>query len=193
MYILMSDATATVRELVIRHPNLGVLIYPRDGSVAPKLGTVWAADTSSSFDDAVFLQMLKRIEDRGDCRFVTTPSVAGDHEATLRIWSTWNTKIRNYGLTPAFVAQDGCLPDSLPWRDLGAVFISGTTRYRSGEAAAAIICQGNRMNIWTHICGVNTVKLATHAAALCARSIDGRSTAQFEWALRLSKQPPLGA
>jgi hypothetical protein len=198
MYILVSGATVTVRELIVQHPNLGVLICPAAGNSAPERGTVWAADNSafSGFDEATFIQMLKRIEGRDDCRFVTAPDVVGDHEATLNLWEKWNPKIRNYGLTPAFVAQDGCLPDSVPWRDVGAVFIGGTTRYKLGEAAAAIVGEGNRQNVWTHMGRVNTARRILYAAALGTRSIDGSGFSRFSathlpWALRLAKQPIL--
>jgi hypothetical protein len=198
MYILVSGASATVRTLLLQHPNLGVLICPRAGNVAPERGTVWAADNSafSGFDDVIFSQMLRKIEGRDDCRFVTAPDVVGDHEETLKLWDTWADKIKGYGLPPAFVAQDGCMPDMVPWSEARAVFIGGTTRYKLGEAAAAIVSEGNRRNIWTHIGRVNTARRILYAAALGTRSVDGSGFSRFSathlpWALRLAKQPIL--
>lgn len=198
MFILVSGATVTVRQLLVQHPNLGVLITPRAGNVAPERGIIWAADNSafSGLDEAAFLQMLERIRGREDCRFVTAPDVVGDHEATMAKWPHWQERIRSYGLCPAFVAQDGCLPGSVPWDTAGAVFIGGTTRYKLGEAAAAIVGEGNRRNVWTHIGRVNTARRLLYAAALGVCSVDGSGFSRFSrthlpWALRLAAHPIL--
>jgi len=198
MYILVSGATVTVRELIVQHPNLGVLLCAKNWNVAPERGTVWAADNSAfaGFDEAMFIQMLEKIRGRDDCRFVTAPDVVGDHAETLRLWERWHRRIRDYGLRPAFVAQDGCLPDMVPWAEAAGVFIGGTTRYKLGEAAAAIVGQGNQMNLWTHIGRVGTARRIIYAAALGARSIDSSqfsrwSATHLPWALRLAKHPIL--
>lgn len=198
MFILVSGASSTVRQLIVQHPNLGVLICPNAGNAPPVRGTMWAADNSAfkGFDEAPYLQMLQKIEGRDDCRFVTAPDVVADHEATLDLWGKWHQKIGGFGLNPAFVAQDGCLPDMVPWDEVGGVFIGGTTRYKLGEAAAAIVGEGNRRNVWTHMGRVNTARRILYAAALGTRSIDGSGFSRFSathlpWALRLAKQPIL--
>jgi len=93
--ILVSGATKTVRRL-LGHPNLGVLLTPHDGNVAPPRGVVWAADNGAfrGFDDALFRGFLKRIEGRsehalqaGGGRSAWTRSTAARSAASLR--RTW--------------------------------------------------------------------------------------------------------
>lgn len=75
MFVLVSGATTTVQALMVQHPNLGVLLTPNDGNVAPAPGVVWAADNSafSGFDDEKFRRFLKRIEGAKGCLWVAAP------------------------------------------------------------------------------------------------------------------------
>lgn len=198
MLVLVSGATKTVRDLMVQHPNLGVLLTPNDGNVAPQPGVLWAADNSafSGFDDATFRRFLARIEGRRDCMWVTAPDVVGDAEATARLWNEWRPIIKARGLRPALVAQDGLTARDVPWDEVEAVFIGGTTRYKLSEAAAEVVGEANRRNVWTHMGRVNTAKRVLFAAAIGCRSVDGSSFSRFSkthlpWALRLARQRPL--
>lgn len=197
MYILVSGATTTVRLLLDRHPNLGVLLTPNDGNAMPPPGVLWAADNSafSGFDDCTFRAFLARIAGSA-CRWVTAPDVVGDATETMALWPTWRDIIREHCLSPALVAQDGLTARDVPWREVGGVFIGGTTRYKLSEAAVEIVAEGNRRNVWTHMGRVNTARRILFAAAIGCRSVDGSSFSRFSkthlpWALRLATQQPI--
>jgi hypothetical protein len=207
MILLVSGTTKTVGRL-LGHPNLGVLITPNDGNVAPDEGVTWAADNSafSGFDDEKFRRMLKRIKGRKDCQFVTAPDVVGDHEETLGLWKLWHPIIRNHGLLPAFVCQDGCCEFDVPWGDFravgestwpelaqAAIFIGGTNRYKFSEEACLIVRRALRLQMWVHVGRVNSVKRLLFCLALGVSSVDGSSFSRFgethiPWALRIMNQ-----
>lgn len=198
MFVLVSGATTTVAEMMARHSNLGVLVTPNDGNRFPVKGTVWAADNSaySGFDTAIYDRFLTKLAQRPDCRWVAAPDVVGDAEATMRQWQHWRPVIKAHHLVPALVAQDGLTVRDVPWSEVGAIFIGGTTRYKLSEAAAEIVGEGNKRNLWTHMGRVNTARRVLFAAAIGCRSIDGSSFSRFSrthlpWALRLAGQQPL--
>lgn len=175
MILLVSGATKTVRRLS-QHPNLGVLLTPSNWNALPPKGVVWACDNAafSKFDDVRFMEMLRKIKDRPDCRWVAAPDVVADHEATLVQWRKWLPIILEHGQTAAFVAQDGCTVESLPWgRGMAAVFIGGSTRWKLGSEAARIIHEANKRNLWTHVGRVNTLRRMFYFQTLDVRSIDG--------------------
>jgi hypothetical protein len=181
MILLVSGGTRVVKRL-IQHPNLGVLLTPSAGNSPPPKGVVWACDNSafSGFDEVRFVSMLQKIKDRPDCRWVAAPDVVGDHEATLSLWQKWCGIILEYGQTAAFVAQDGCTVESLPWgRGMAAVFIGGTTRFKLGSEAARIVHEANKRNLWTHMGRVNTLRRFVYAQTIGVRSVDGSSFSKW--------------
>lgn len=209
MYILVSGATDTVRAMLPEHPALGILLTPADGNVAPPPKTVWGADnsvlTKSGFDDAMFRQFLARIRGRDDCKFVAAPDhveriegqIVGDAEKTLALWSKWRPIIRDHGLTPALVLQDGMATVDVPWLEVGAVFVGGSVRYKLSEAAGAIVAEANRRRLWTHMGRVNSARRILYAMAMGCRSVDGSgfsswSKTHLPWALKVARQIPLG-
>lgn len=198
MFILVSGAKNTVEEMMVRHPNLGVLVTPRDRNTFPAPGTVWAADNSAftEFSDEVFRRFLTKLSARPDCKWVASPDRVGDAEETMRLWAAWLPIIRKHGLNPALVAQDGLTVKDVPWGQVGAIFVGGTTRYKLSEAAAEIVGEAARRKLWTHMGRVNTARRVLFAAAIGCRSIDGSSFSRFSrthlpWALRLANQRTL--
>jgi len=197
MFVLVSGATKTVQELMVQHPNLGVLLTPNDRNAVPQAGVVWAADNSafSGFDDAKFRAFLKRIAGT-NALWVTAPDIVGDAIETSKLWATWRPIIEDHGLRPALVAQDGLTTRDVPWGEVRAIFIGGTTRYKLSEAAAEIVGEANARNLWTHMGRVNTARRILFAIAIGCRSVDGSSFSRFSrthlpWALRIARQRPL--
>lgn len=200
MLLLVSGATRTVRQLMVQHPNLGMLLTPNTGNVCPEPGVIWAADNAcfNGFDEVRFRAFLKKLHGRTDCLWVTAPDVVADSVETARLWREWRPAIAGAGLRPALVIQDGLTVEDVPWDEVGAIFVGGSTRYKLSETAAQIVGEGNRRNVWTHMGRVNTAKRLLFASAIGCRSIDGSSFSRFSkthlpWALRLAKQRPLGS
>ena len=181
MILLVSGGTRTVNRLV-GHPNLGVLVTPASRNLAPPEGVTWACDNSafSGFDDASFRQMLKRVESRRDCMWIAAPDVVGDHPATLALWPKWIRVIIEHGHMAAFVAQDGCTVENLPWgQGMFAIFIGGTTRWKLGTEAARIVHEANRQGRWTHMGRVNTLRRLFYAQSIGVKSVDGSKFSRF--------------
>jgi hypothetical protein len=181
MILLVSGGTRTVARLA-GHPNLGVLLTPAAANNPPALGVTWACDNSafSGFDDDSYRRMLTKIKGRPDCKWVTAPDVVADHEATLKLWRAWLPRILEHGQTAAFVAQDGCTVESLPWgQGMAAVFIGGTTRWKLGAEAARIVHEANRRGLWTHMGRVNTVRRLMYAQTIGVTSVDGTSFSRY--------------
>lgn len=186
MILLVSGATRTVERLV-GHPNLGVLLTPSAGNYPPPrdttwAGVPWACDNSAfaGFDDALFRQMLAKVRCRPDCRWVAAPDVVGDHAETLALWRRYLPVILEHGQTAAFVAQNGCTVESLPWgRGMSAVFIGGDTAWKLGGEAARIVHEAKRRRLWVHMGRVNTFRRLLFAATLGVTSVDGSKFSRF--------------
>src|SRR5262245_9525999 len=101
----------------------------------------WAMDNGaySGFEPAPFVRMLERFYGRPGCLFVAAPDRVGDAHQTLLEWPFWQRLIRGIGFRPALVAQDGLTVDDVPWAQVGALFIGGTTEWKLGPQAETLI------------------------------------------------------
>ena len=138
---------------------LGQLVTPRmrtgldltEGCQLP-----WAADNDcfAGFHEGRYLDMLQAITYRSGCRFVVAPDVVADARATLRLFDRWEPVLRCVWATVneddvqagrlvhqpiAFVAQDGQERLPVPWGRFQALFVGGSTRWKLGPQAAALV------------------------------------------------------
>ena len=106
--------------------------------------------------------------------------VVGDAAATLRQFGRWAGVIGWAGLPVAFVAQDGCEPVcGVPWGDIRCLFIGGSTAWKLGDAAAALVVEAKRRGKLVHVGRVNSLRRITHFDALGADSVDGGQFSMF--------------
>jgi hypothetical protein len=163
----------------------------------------WAMDNGafSGFDEGAYVRMLERFADRPGCVFVTAPDVVADAAATLARWPFWARLIRGLGLAPAFVAQDGLTIDRVPWADLGALFIGGSTGYKESEAARSLCAYAQSRGIWVHWGRVNGKRRYELARKAGCDSIDGTGFSMYpdtniplvaDWDAAITAQPELG-
>src|SRR5262249_10270455 len=139
-----------------RLPYLGHLVVPNAGNRMRAIlstGLPWAADNAafSGFDAAAFCSMLGRITGHLGCRFVASPDVVGDAAATLRLFAKWAPVPGELRLPVALVAQDGLEGLTIPWEQIRAVFLGGSTAWKLGPAAAAIAAEAKRRGLWVHL------------------------------------------
>lgn len=169
-----------------RTENLGVLCSPRRVYGGEMDGWPWAADNDaySKWDEGRYRDMLERIRGRAGCLFVTAPDVVGDWMATDRLYGQWRDELD--GLPVAYVAQDGLQGQHVPWRDITALFVGGTTDWKLGEQAARLIREAKARGKWAHMGRVNSFERTRYARWLGCDSIDGT---QFSW-FRDAKLPP---
>jgi hypothetical protein len=147
--------------------------------------------------------MLDRLHHVGGrCLFVTVPDVVGDALATARQFERWWTAPARRGLPVALVAQDG-LQDmgrwlSTAWPRIYALFIGGSTAWKLGPAARALVREAKSRALWIHMGRVNSLKRIAYAAEIGCDSIDG--TGWMRWrnirlpeGLQAVSAPPLQA
>lgn len=167
------------------HPNLGRLIQPRHTSSIERTaqsGRAWAADNDcyQGLDADAFDLMLQRINGLNGCLFVTVPDVVADANATATLWETWAPIVKSYNLPRALVLQDGITEPDVPWSELDAVFVGGSTEWKLGSQAATIVTEANKRNKWTHMGRVNTQRRIRYAKSIGIKSVDGTKFARFK-------------
>lgn len=182
MLLLVTKAHPTM--LTWRHPNLGRLAVPKDHARMAETaaaGIPWAADNAafSGFDADAFCRMLDNLVGVSGGRFVVAPDVVGDAAATLDRFANWGPQLRAAGLPVALAAQDGLERLPVPWDDLDALFVGGTTRWKLSPAAAALVAQAQARGKWAHMGRVNSLRRIEYAKAIGCDSADGSKFSQF--------------
>jgi hypothetical protein len=179
--LLVSGATKTYRPRIEARPeSFGTLITPADGGLVPPFGK-WAADNGAfkGFDAEAFRRMLSRLEDRRRCLFVTAPDVVGDAASTASLFREWREEIAERRFPVAYVIQDGATVSGVPWDEINAVFVGGSTAYKLGGAAAEIVRTAKALRRWVHMGRVNTRARLRYAASIGCDSVDGSGFSKF--------------
>lgn len=138
----------------------------------------WAIDNGgfSGLDIPALISLLAREDHRKeDCLFVTAPDVVGSARRTLEVFEHWAPRLTGWKV--AFACQDGQEDLPLPWSDLDAVFIGGSTEWKCGPHAEHIIRAAKALEKWVHIGRVNTPARYEHFNRLGADSCDGTGMA----------------
>jgi len=200
MLILVSGATSYKRTDTIGH-----LIVPRQWNDPKTLELTpgkWAMDNGAfhGFDEGGFMRMVERFYGIRGCLFVTAPDVVGDAAATLARFPFWCRLLHGLGFPVALVAQDGLLPDRIPWGELQALFIGGTDRYKESEEVRGLCGLAQARGVWVHWGRVNGFKRYALATKAGCDSIDGSGFSMYpdttiprvaEWEAKITTQPEL--
>jgi hypothetical protein len=145
----------------------------------PPDGQPWAADNGcftqpQAYSDAGYLSWLARMEPyRHRCLFATAPDVVGDAEATLDRSLPMLPRIRDAGYPVALVAQDGLAPGMVPWDDIDALFIGGSTTWKLSEASHDLCVAAKSAGKWLHMGRVNSGRRYELARSFGCDSADG--------------------
>jgi hypothetical protein len=140
----------------------------------------WAIDNGAfaNFDPASFLALLKREEHHKDrCLFVTVPDVVASARRTLEVFDHWKDRIAGWKL--ALACQDGQENLPIPWAEISAVFIGGSTNWKCSESAAQIVKAAKAIGKWVHAGRINHAERWGHFEALGADSADGTGLARY--------------
>lgn len=151
--------------------EVGQLLVPEDGNTVQS-GRVWAIDNGafSGLDAHKFLLKLTRLQDSPGCKFLAVPDVVGNHELTIQSFRQWEPFLRGWPL--AFVLQDGCRVNDVPWDKIAAVFVGGSTEYKIGHDAADCVQFAKGCGKWVHWGRVRSLRRIRHAMALGGDSFD---------------------
>jgi hypothetical protein len=134
----------------------------------------------SGFDRAGFERLLERHKDRQHlCRFVALPDVVASARRTLEAFEYWLERVP--GWRRALVAQDGLEYLPIPWDQIDAIFIGGSTEWKLGKHAADVIRAAKICGKWVHVGRVNTPGRFEYFDGLGADSIDGTGLSRYSW------------
>jgi len=173
--------TGCVNKVVLPHLQRQELGFMNTPNIGNRLRSrwIWAADNGcfgkNYVGDKRWYAWLGRFthDQASRCLFATAPDVPGDAAATLERSVAWLPRIRELGLPPALVAQDGLTIEDTPWAALDALFIGGTTDWKMSEEVAGLIRAAKDRGKWVHIGRVNSRRRYLYMARLGADSADG--------------------
>lgn len=160
--------------------DVGQLLTPLTRYKLREPSRPWAIDNGAfaQFDVGAFLALLNREEHhKENCLFVTVPDVVSSARRTLEVFDHWRPKLKEWKL--AFACQDGQEHLPIPWGQIDAVFIGGSTNWKCSEQAAQIVRAAKAIGKWAHIGRVNHPARFEHFEKLGADSIDGSGIARY--------------
>jgi hypothetical protein len=123
-------------------------------------------DVVKYFSGLIKLRMMYEKGWVNKALFVVCPDCVGCHHRTLSLWHTYSPQIKAFGFPVAFVAQDGCEPDSIP-KDADWVFVGGYDPWKMDNAYRFI---GDRP---VHVGRVNGYGRLKTCQELGVTSVDG--------------------
>lgn len=138
----------------------------------------------SEFDGPAFEALLRReLHRRAQCRWVAAPDVVGQACRTLELFDHWHPILNGGGdgWPVAMVAQDGQENQRIPWDRMAAVFIGGSTEWKLGKHAQAIVRVAKQLGKWVHAGRVNTPGRFEYFEEMGADSIDGTGLSRYTW------------
>lgn len=155
---------------------IGFIDTPRQCNPRPE-GVKWCADNGcfgKGFDETHWWAWLEANAGAAvDCVFAVAPDVVGDAQATLDRSLPWLPRIRALGYPAAFVAQDGQESLPVPWDEFDVLFVGGSTEWKLGPHARAIVAEAKRRGVYVHMGRVNSLRRFRYAEAIGCDSVDG--------------------
>lgn len=156
------------------------------------------------------LDWFEKLDDDGNPALVATGKRKGEPEmycvgdalATLELANAWAKFVRWLGFRPALVAGDGMehLIDEIPWDDIDAVFLGGSTDWKLGEGAAMVTKEAKARGKAVHMGRVSSGKRMAIANRFGCDTADGTYLANgpvvnlpnvLEWIDKVNDRDPL--
>lgn len=140
----------------------------------------WAIDNGGfkRLDIAAFDALLAReAHHKADCLFVCAPDIVGSAQRTLELFERWLPKLEGWPV--ALVCQDGQEALPIPWDDIAAVFIGGSTNWKCSPHVEQIIRTAKILGKWVHAGRVNDPQRWLHFERLEVDSCDGTGLARY--------------
>lgn len=163
----------------------GWLVTPRTRDSIEKVvqsGLPWACDNGcySDWQPDRFVKLLERVKGQPRLLWVAVPDVVADHTATVRRFRQWRDLFIHLGVPMAFVLQDGATAEEVPWELLKAVFVGGSTAWKMGPDAAALVAEAKGRGLWVHMGRVNSIRRMHYARSIGCDSVDGTQWSRFK-------------
>lgn len=167
--------SGAINGTVLANPrsDLGIMIQPGMGNnVAPLAFWDFGADNGcfargDKFDPDAWLRWLESLRPFAkNMLFAVAPDVMQNAGATLERSLPHLKAIRDLGFPPAFVSQNGCRSDLVPWDEIDCLFVGGDDDWKLGAASWELCREAKRRGKWVHVGRVNSFK----RLQLCARN-----------------------
>jgi hypothetical protein len=176
MIYVANPSTAKVRA-AMSSGQIACMTTPRQGNRVPD-GAWWAADNGvygRGFpgDTAWWEWLASRSWPSELCLFATAPDVVGNAAATLRRSAKWLPMIRSLGYPAALVAQNGLENLEVPWGEFDVLFIGGSTEWKLGPYARALVAEAKRRGKQVHMGRVNSSRRFAYAGLIGCDTVDG--------------------
>lgn len=156
--------------------TIGYIDTPRQGNIRPA-GVAWCADNgcfSEKWDEAEWWAWLQANAHAADtCLFAVAPDIVGDAWRSHMRSYPWLQPIRRLGYRVAYVLQDNAERHPIPWHDFDVAFIGGTTDWKLGPHARALVAEAKARGKWVHMGRVNSQRRYAYALAIGCDSCDG--------------------
>lgn len=159
---------------------VGQLLTPLTGYRLRDPARPWAADNGGFKELNVpgLLSLLARNADhRATCLFVAVPDIVFYAQRTLELFAHFAPQLEGWPL--ALVCQDGQENLPIPWAHIVAVFIGGSTSWKCGPHAGAIIKTAKILGKHVHVGRVNHPDRWQHFEKMGADSADGTGLARY--------------
>lgn len=140
----------------------------------------WAMDNGGFNNPDVdgLLRLMKREEHhRENCLFVACPDIVGSAQRTIEIFNLFRPKFDGWKV--AFVCQDGQEHLPIPWNEIAAIFIGGSTSWKCSGHVLQIIKTAKLLGKWVHVGRVNDPARWAHFEEAGADSGDGTGIARY--------------
>ncbi len=111
------------------------------------------------------------------CLFVAAPDIVGSAQRTLELFAHFKPMLE--GWAKALVCQDGQESLPIPWDDIAAVFIGGSTNWKCSPHVGQIIKTAKLLGKWVHAGRVNDPQRWLHFERLGVDSADGTGLARY--------------
>ncbi len=140
----------------------------------------WAIDNGGfkNLDIPGLKSLLKREEHhRENCLFVAVPDIVGSAQRTIELFDLFAPDLDGWPL--ALVCQDGQESLPIPWSQIAAVFIGGSTNWKLSVHVEQIIKTAKLFGKWVHAGRVNTPERWKWFEEQGVDSADGSGLARY--------------
>lgn len=160
--------------------EVGQLMTPLTGFRLRDPNRPWAIDNGAfaRFDAKAFAGRLHRHDEHRDkCLFVTAPDVVGSARRTLELFDHFKHELDGWKI--ALAMQDGQEDLPIPWSEIAAIFVGGSTAWKVSDCAAQCIKAAQALGKWVHVGRVNEPKRFEHFEKLGVDSVDGTGIGMY--------------
>jgi hypothetical protein len=177
--IFLADTSAPLKQVEVEiGREVGQLMTPR--SRRKDAGVKFGIDNGAfaGFEEIAFVNLLERHKAAKErCLFVAAPDVVASARRTLEAFDFWFPKLSGWPI--ALVAQDGQETLEIPWNNITAIFIGGSTEWKLSPEAAQIVKCAKLLGKWVHIGRINSGLRLDYFTALHADSFDGTGLSRY--------------